>query len=166
VPEAGDAWVAPARWFKILVGVAAAGSLVVVDATAVYVASAVAATTGASSSSSQSAAVAAAAAGTAKRVSEAPDLVSARIAARAQRSRVEAVSERTELLTTFVNPDGTLTTEASVTPVRFRDRNADPGQGGWRKVDLSLREAGGRVVTTASDQGVSLRTAQHPGRTS
>ncbi|MEU8515346.1 amidase domain-containing protein [Kitasatospora sp. NPDC048722] len=62
-------------------------------------------------------------------------IAAARVAARTTGQRVEAVSERSEVSTTWVNPDGTLTTELSAGPVRFlRD-------GAWTDVDLTLRAA-------------------------
>lgn len=82
-------------------------------------------------------------------MTEAADLVAARVSAKAQGRRVEAISERTEFLTTFVNPNGTLTTDASSAPVRFRDETS----GAWRPVDLTLREVGGQVVPTSSTWG-------------
>ncbi len=90
-------------------------------------------------------AVQTAAARPAQRVSEAPDLVSARVAARAQGSRVEALSERTESTTTWVNPNGSLTTTASWAPVRVKD-----AAGQWQPVDLSLVGRGTGVAPRAS----------------
>lgn len=134
------------RWSRAVVGVVAVGSLLAVDVTAADVASATVAL--------QAPAVPfQAKAARPKPVTEAADVVSARVAARAQGSRVEAVSERTEFLTTWVNPDGTLTTDASASPVRFRDKVAG---GTWRKVDLSLRDVGGQIAPTSSDLGVSF----------
>ncbi|NMM22186.1 MAG: DNRLRE domain-containing protein, partial [Phycicoccus sp.] len=66
-------------------------------------------------------AAATAAAPKAAKVVSRPDLVSARVTARAQGSRVEAESERTGTSTTWVNPDGTLTTEQHAGPIRFHD---------------------------------------------
>ncbi|WP_394812939.1 DNRLRE domain-containing protein [Streptomyces boetiae] len=73
------------------------------------------------------------------RVAEAADIASARVAARLGGERVEALSERTETSTTWVNPDGTLTTELSAGPIRFRR------DGEWVDVDVDLepREGGG-----------------------
>lgn len=89
-------------------------------------------------------------------VVSAPDVVSARVAARAQGLRVEVVGERDEFTSTFVNPDGTLTTETSSAPMWFKDASAAPDQGGWRRVDLDLVERAGQVVPAASDLGVTL----------
>jgi RHS repeat-associated protein len=51
-------------------------------------------------------------------VTERPDQVSAALAARLAGHRVEVTSARTESTSTFVNPDGTLTTETFAGPVR------------------------------------------------
>ncbi|MEJ8642690.1 hypothetical protein WKI68_17375 [Streptomyces sp. MS1.HAVA.3] len=51
-------------------------------------------------------------------------LARGRVAARTAGHRVEAVSERSETATTWVNPDGTLTTEVSAGPIRFSDQQA------------------------------------------
>lgn len=125
----------------------AVGSLVVVDATAIDVSSALAA--------ARPVVVPPAAAK--PNVTEAADLVSARVAARAQGVRVEAASERTEFLTTFVNPDGTLTTESSIAPVRFKNVTAAGAPGGavdrwgWSRVDMTLTQRAGAVVPTSWD---------------
>ncbi|WP_326762904.1 DNRLRE domain-containing protein [Streptomyces phaeochromogenes] len=81
----------------------------------------------------------------------APDLASARVAARLNDKRVEALSERTETSTTWANPDGSLTSELSAGPVRFRDG------GDWRDVDLSLvKDADGSVAPKAHPRGLEL----------
>jgi hypothetical protein len=64
---------------------------------------------------------------------------------------VEALSERTEAQTTWVNPDGTLTTDSSTAPVRFKD-----AAGAWRPVDLNLKNAGGDVVPGGMGLGLRL----------
>lgn len=66
-------------------------------------------------------------------VTERPDVVSAMLTARAQGSRVEILSERTEFDTSWANPDGTITTEAHAGPIRFKDAN-----GQWQDIDLNL----------------------------
>jgi hypothetical protein len=53
-------------------------------------------------------------------VDEATDIPSARATARLRGKRVEALSERTESTSTWVNPDGTRTTELNAGPVRVR----------------------------------------------
>ncbi|MBL8932398.1 MAG: RHS repeat protein [Kineosporiaceae bacterium] len=81
-----------------------------------------------------------------------PDLVSAGVSARAQGSRVEVESLRDELTTTWANPDGTLTTEAHVAPIRFRN-----AQGRWRDVDLDLTIlADGTVGPKGHPKGLNL----------
>ncbi|MBD0736451.1 DNRLRE domain-containing protein [Streptomyces sp. CBMA29] len=85
--------------------------------------------------------------------SEAADLPSARVAARLEGKRVEALSERTETSTTWVNKDGSLTTETSAGPIRFKDA----GTGAWRAVDAALTlAADGSVVTKAHPRGLRL----------
>lgn len=138
-----------ARWSNVLVGFFAVGSLLGVDVMAADLASAAAPVV-----------VASPAAVRPTRVTEAADVVAARVSARAQGSRVEAVAERTEFTSTFVNPDGTLTTEASAARVRFRDK-ADGNK--WRNVDLTLREAGGQVTPTSSDLGLTLSAGAAAG---
>jgi YD repeat-containing protein len=125
----------------LVVATAAVGSLLLVDVTAVDAAAL-------TPTASRQAAPAAPAK---PRVTEAADLVSARVAARAQGVRVEALSERTEVHTTWVNPDGTLTTGVSSAPVRFRD-----SANAWRPVDLNLRKAGGDVVPGGMGLGLRL----------
>ncbi|MFD8914046.1 DNRLRE domain-containing protein [Streptomyces sp. NPDC059575] len=83
-------------------------------------------------------------------VREAADIPSARVAARLSGHRVEALSERTETSTTWVNKDGSLTTELAAGPVRFeRD-------GRWADVDVELRETSGGVEPVAHPEGLRL----------
>lgn len=83
----------------------------------------------------------------------AADIVSARVAARLNGKRVEALSERTDTSTTWVNPNGSLTTELSAGPVRFRDGETDD----WRDVDLALvSNADGSVEPKAHPHGLEL----------
>ncbi|MGV9888492.1 DNRLRE domain-containing protein [Streptomyces sp. NPDC003395] len=70
----------------------------------------------------------------------AADIPSARVAARLSGKRVEALSERTETATTWVNPDGSLTSEVSAGPIRFKQGGA------WHPVDLNLVDDGNGVV--------------------
>ena len=72
-------------------------------------------------------------AATAAPVSKAVDVVSARIAARSQKSRVEVSGAETESSRTFANPDGSLTVESSAGPVRVKQAD-----GSWADVDLGL----------------------------
>ncbi|MGW1763320.1 hypothetical protein ACWCQL_04380, partial [Streptomyces sp. NPDC002073] len=89
---------------------------------------------------------------TAGAVAQAADLASARVAARLSGKRVEALSERTETSTTWVNKDGSLTSELSAGPIRFRDV-----LGEWRDVDVRLaEEADGSVSSKAHPRGLRL----------
>jgi hypothetical protein len=72
-------------------------------------------------------AAATAAAPRAEKVVSRPDVVSARVTARAQGSRVEVESLRDETSSTWVNPDGTLTTEQHQGQIRFRDTSRADG---------------------------------------
>ncbi|MFE4612048.1 DNRLRE domain-containing protein [Streptomyces niveus] len=83
---------------------------------------------------------------------QASDIPSARIAARLSGKRVEALSERTETSTTWVNKNGSLTTELAAGPVRFED----PTSGTWRDVDLDLVSADGSVAPRAHPRGLKL----------
>lgn len=80
-------------------------------------------------------------------VSEAADVASARVAARLSGRRVEALSERSETSTTWVNPDGSLTSELAAGPTRFRR------SGQWVDID--------EAFTRRSDGSVAARA--HPG---
>ncbi|MFJ2110842.1 DNRLRE domain-containing protein [Streptomyces sp. NPDC087850] len=84
-------------------------------------------------------------------VTQAADLLSARVAARLSGKRVEALSERTETSTTWVNKDGSLTTELSAGPIRFDE------DGQWRPVDLTLVEqSDGTVEPMGHPNGLRL----------
>ncbi|WP_323447380.1 DNRLRE domain-containing protein [Streptomyces yaizuensis] len=90
--------------------------------------------------------------GTPEPPTTAADIPSARVAARLAGQRVEALSERTETSTTWVNKDSSLTSELSAGPVRFED-----GAGSWRAVDLDLVEsADGSVRPRAHPEGLTL----------
>jgi hypothetical protein len=81
-----------------------------------------------------------------------PDAVSAGVTARAQGARVEVEALRTETSSTWVNPDGTWTTEQHGGPIRFR--NAD---GGWSPVDLDVEaKADGTAGAVRHPGGLSL----------
>ncbi|MFI1106046.1 DNRLRE domain-containing protein [Streptomyces melanogenes] len=83
--------------------------------------------------------------------STAADIPSARIAARLSRQRVEALSERTETSTTWVNPNGSLTSEVSAGPIRFKEG------GQWQPVDLELvRKEDGSIAPKGHPQGLRL----------
>ncbi|MFB7456694.1 DNRLRE domain-containing protein [Streptomyces sp. NPDC056188] len=90
---------------------------------------------------------------TPKSPDSAADIPSAKVAARLYGKRVEALSERTETSTTWVNKDGSLTTELSAGPVRFMDE----ATGEWREVDLDLVQgADGTVEPKAHPGGLRL----------
>ncbi|MER5294797.1 DNRLRE domain-containing protein [Streptomyces pharetrae] len=81
------------------------------------------------------------------------------MAARLSGKRVEALAERTETSTTWVNKDGSLTTELTAGPIRFEDE----ATGEWRKVDLDLeRRKDGSVAPEAHPR--SLRLAGGNGK--
>lgn len=65
----------------------------------------------------------------------AEDYISARLQAAITNHRILVISELSELSTTWVNPDGTLTTESFGAPVRVRD---GAGEYGWRDLDFTL----------------------------
>ena len=65
----------------------------------------------------------------------AEDFLSARLQAAVTGQRILVISELSETSTTWVNPDGTLTTEAFGSAVRVRD---GAGQYGWRDLDFTL----------------------------
>ncbi|MEU6404909.1 DNRLRE domain-containing protein [Streptomyces sp. NPDC046985] len=84
---------------------------------------------------------------------QAADIPSARVAARLSGKRVEALSERTETSITWVNKDGSLTTELTAGPVRFRDKVT----GNWRDVALDLVQTGdGTVEPKGHPRGLKL----------
>ncbi|MEV6212374.1 DNRLRE domain-containing protein [Kitasatospora sp. NPDC051914] len=84
----------------------------------------------------------------------AADIPSARIAARLSGQRVEALSERTETSTTWVNKDGSLTSELFAGPVRYQK------DGRWVDVDLGLEAAiDGTVASKAHPRGLKMAGA-------
>ncbi|WP_427896470.1 RHS repeat-associated core domain-containing protein [Kribbella sp. GL6] len=86
------------------------------------------------------------------KVSSRPDLVSAVVSARAQGSKVEVESLRTETATTWANPDGTMTTESHMAPVRFKN-----AKGGWQSIDLTLdKGTDGTVAPRGHGYGLQL----------
>lgn len=83
----------------------------------------------------------------------AADVPSARVAARLYGHRVEALSERSETATTWVNKDGSLTTDVAAGPIRFKDPATDQ----WRDVDIDLvAAADGSVTSKSHPQGLRL----------
>lgn len=86
-----------------------------------------------------------------KYATSAADVPSARVLANLSGKRVEALSERTENSTTWVNANGSLTTELSAGPVRFKDGDK------WRSVDLDLvKSPDGGVQPRAHPEGLRL----------
>ncbi|MEU3658006.1 DNRLRE domain-containing protein [Streptomyces sp. NPDC032161] len=84
-------------------------------------------------------------------VTQAADIASARVAARLSGKRVEALSERSETSRTWVNKDGSLTTELTAGPARFQQ------DGTWVEVDVELaRRPDGSVASKAHPSGLSL----------
>jgi RHS repeat-associated protein len=84
---------------------------------------------------------------------QAADIPSARVAARLSGRRVEALSARTETSTTWANKDGSLTTELTAGPTRFRDE----ATGKWRNVDLNLvQRPDGTVEPKAHPEALRL----------
>lgn len=80
-------------------------------------------------------------------------MVSARVAVRASGQRVEVTGLRDEFSGTWVNPDGSLTTELHGGQQRFRD----PASGAWREVDLDLTVGrDGAVVAKGHPLGLRL----------
>jgi hypothetical protein len=116
-------------------------AIVAVDLPVVAVSSASAAETTSAASTS---------ANGASEVTERPDLVSAQSAARMSQHRVEITSERTESSQTYANPDGTLTTESSLYPVRVRRGD------GWAPIDRTLVADGSGVRPRVARDDVSL----------
>ncbi|MFI5528975.1 RHS repeat-associated core domain-containing protein [Kitasatospora sp. NPDC051853] len=96
-------------------------------------------------------AAAAAAKGQQQYATSAQDLASARVLARLSGQRVEVLGERTETSTTWVNKDGSLTTELAAAPIRFQR------DGQWADVDLTLQQAqDGSVAPKAHPHGLKL----------
>ncbi|WP_146605870.1 LamG-like jellyroll fold domain-containing protein [Micromonospora craterilacus] len=84
-----------------------------------------------------------------------PDEVSAAVAARLCGERVEVANRRSETVQVFANPDGTLTQEQALAPVRVRQ-----GDSTWVPVDLTLeRRADGTVVPKAHARDLSFAGA-------
>jgi RHS repeat-associated protein len=80
----------------------------------------------------------------------ASDYASARLQAGLTGQRILVVSELTEVSTTWVNPDGSLTTESYGSPIRVRDGS---GEYGWRDLDFTLE---------LTSRGVEARSALSP----
>ncbi|MFF2660042.1 ricin-type beta-trefoil lectin domain protein [Kitasatospora sp. NPDC058032] len=86
---------------------------------------------------------------TASSVTEAPDQASALLAARMNNRRIEVTGARTETLTLWANPDGTLSQELSTGPIRMKVGEA------WVPVDTTLVETpDGKVAPKAHPEGL------------
>jgi RHS repeat-associated protein len=84
-------------------------------------------------------------------VTQAADVASAMVAARLAGHRVEALGERTETTTTWVNPNGSLTSEVGAGPVRFKR------SGAWTDIDVSMvKAADGSVMSKAHPNNLRL----------
>ncbi|MFE4977507.1 ricin-type beta-trefoil lectin domain protein [Kitasatospora sp. NPDC056651] len=82
---------------------------------------------------------------------EAPDQASALLAARLNKRRIEVTGARTETLTLWANPDGTLSQELSVGPIRMKAGDA------WVPVDTTLVEtADGSIAPKAHPEGLTF----------
>ncbi|MGW0607846.1 DNRLRE domain-containing protein [Streptomyces sp. NPDC002640] len=77
---------------------------------------------------------------------------SARRIATSKGQRVELVSRRTETSSTYVNPDGTLTSQAYAGPIRVKQED-----GSWDEIDTALIDGGSALEpqTAAADITVS-----------
>lgn len=87
-----------------------------------------------------------------------PDAVSAQITARMTGKRVEILSERTETVTTWANPDGTFTSELAAGPVRVfdpADKSESP-EGSWHDVDTDLIATAGGLEPVAAPAEVTF----------
>jgi len=81
---------------------------------------------------------------------EATDLRSAQLTARVRGQRVEVLSQRTEATTTWANPNGSLTSDESMGPVRVRKGD------GWVPLDMDLVEVAGGWAPKASPSAVTF----------
>ncbi|WP_285780580.1 DNRLRE domain-containing protein [Microtetraspora sp. NBRC 13810] len=83
-------------------------------------------------------------------VAERPDRVSAALTARLQNNRVLVADETTESTSTYVNPDGTLTLEASSGPSRIKQGDK------WTPIDTTLVSIGGVLKPRAAFGGLEI----------
>ena|GEM_PF-1215815 len=81
----------------------------------------------------------------AKPVSAVRDQVSALLQAKAQGKRVEVTDARTQTATTWANPDGTMSTDIALSPVRVQGHD-----GSWEPVDYDLAPVAGGLAPKAS----------------
>ncbi|MFF7545980.1 DNRLRE domain-containing protein [Streptomyces canus] len=78
----------------------------------------------------------------------AASVAAARLKAKIQNRRIEALDARTETSTTYVNPNGSVTEQAYAGPIRFQDN-----QNQWQAIDVSLQKL--------SDGSVGARRHPH-----
>ncbi|MFE5080202.1 hypothetical protein [Streptomyces mirabilis] len=91
-----------------------------------------------------------AAAGVHDRITEAPNEQAAKLAAVLQGHRVEVLSARTEDSTTWVNPDGTMTTDVASGTIRVKEN------GQWHRIDTDLVDSGSRLEPKTAVADVQL----------
>ncbi|WP_181803995.1 DNRLRE domain-containing protein [Streptomyces shenzhenensis] len=65
--------------------------------------------------------------------------------------RVELTSQRTQDTTTYVNPDGTLTTESYAGPVWVKDADGD-----WERIDTQLADTGAALKPQAATADITV----------
>jgi hypothetical protein len=75
----------------------------------------------------------------------------ARRQAKLSGERVELTSQRTEDTTTYVNPDGTLTTESYAGPIRVQDSD-----GTWESIDTELSDVGAALEPQAAAADITV----------
>lgn len=94
---------------------------------------------------------------------EAPDIASAKTIAALQGERVEVIGERTVTSSTWVNPDGTLTTGQAQAPIWVQTDGDGTATTDWAPVDLTLKaRADGTVAPKAAPTGLVLAGAGVP----
>lgn len=77
------------------------------------------------------------------------DFPSAVVQAKATGKRVEVTAETTDSSSTWVNPDGTVTTQQYAAPIRFEDE-----AGAWQAIDTTLaKQADGSIAPKSADEG-------------
>ncbi|MFE4750271.1 DNRLRE domain-containing protein [Streptomyces mirabilis] len=84
------------------------------------------------------------------RITEAPNEQAAKLAAVLQGHRVEVLSARTEDSTTWVNPDGTMTTDVASGTIRVKEN------GQWHRIDTDLVDSGSRLEPKTAVADVQL----------
>jgi RHS repeat-associated protein len=90
-----------------------------------------------------------------------PDKIAAGMAARLCKGRVEVLAFRSETTQVWAEPNGTLTADRYLGPVRYRDSSAPDG---WRSIDITLRKvADGSVGTVADPRNIRISGARRAG---